>query len=193
MVIQAIRGSFKCYLKVDKEVSRLDQVAEVNEDISNLDDSINLNLCALNEEMGFDVKIKEKISVVEKKLVNGKLINPKLFFALLDVDRDIVLEENVVQSINHIPETVESNIVVELEPEEKPDPDGNDDVSVFHVGDSYSSEVDDDDVDSEAVEDNSICYHDGEESDQLENVKNLCIPRSPVLPNLGLWLWRIQK
>jgi hypothetical protein len=46
----------------------------VNEDISNLDDSINLNLWALNEVMDFNVQIKEKISVVEKKLINGSLL-----------------------------------------------------------------------------------------------------------------------
>jgi flagellar basal body rod protein FlgF len=108
MINQAIRGSIECYLNVDKEVSRLDHVAEVNEDISNFDDSINLNLWALNEEMGFDIKIKEKISVAEKKLENSNLINPKHFITLPDVDRDIELEKNVVRSINHIPETVES-------------------------------------------------------------------------------------
>jgi hypothetical protein len=132
----------------------------------------------LNEEMGFVVKIKEKISVVETKLVKDKLINPKHFITLPDVDRDIVLEKKFILSINHIPETVESNIVVELKPEEKPDSDRNDDALVVHVDDSYSSEVDNDDVDSEAVEDNSIFYHDGAGSDQLEYVKNLCIPRS---------------
>jgi hypothetical protein len=36
-------------LNVDKEVSRLDHVDEVNKNISNLDDSINLNLWALIE------------------------------------------------------------------------------------------------------------------------------------------------
>jgi hypothetical protein len=41
--------------------------------------------------MSFDAKIKEKVSVVEKKLVNEKLINPKHFITLPDVDRDIVL------------------------------------------------------------------------------------------------------
>jgi hypothetical protein len=162
----------------------------VNEDISNLNDSINLNQWALNEEMSFDDKIKEKISIVENLLINGKLINPKHFITLPDVDRDIVLEKNIVRSINHFPETVESNIVVELEPEEKPDPDRNDDALVVHVDDSYSSEVDDVDVDSEAVEDNSIFDHDGVESDQLEYVKNLCIP---FLLNLGLWLGKNPK
>jgi hypothetical protein len=120
----------------------------VNEDIFNLDDSINLNLWASNEKMGFDVKIKEKISVVEKKLVNGKLINPKHFITLPDVDRDIVLEKNVSRTFNHIPEPVESTIVVELEHKKKPDSDRNDDALVVHVDDSYSNEVDDDVVDS---------------------------------------------
>jgi hypothetical protein len=54
--------------------------------------------------MGFDVKIKNKIPVEEKRVVNGKLVNPKHFITLPDVGRDIVLEKNIVQSINHIPE-----------------------------------------------------------------------------------------
>jgi hypothetical protein len=44
----------------------------VNDDITNLGSSINMNLCALNEEMGYDVKIKEKVEANGKKLVNKK-------------------------------------------------------------------------------------------------------------------------
>jgi hypothetical protein len=75
MMNQAIRGSFDCYLNTSKKITSLDHVAEINEDITNLDNSVNMNLCPLNEDMGFDVKIKEKVSVEEKKMVNGKLIN----------------------------------------------------------------------------------------------------------------------
>jgi hypothetical protein len=52
MINQAIGGSFECHVNADRVVAGLNQVAEVNEDITNLDDSINLNLWALNEEMG---------------------------------------------------------------------------------------------------------------------------------------------
>jgi hypothetical protein len=58
MVNQANKGSFECYLNACKEVTSIDHVAEVNEDIVNLDSSVSMNLWALNEEMGFDVKIK---------------------------------------------------------------------------------------------------------------------------------------
>jgi hypothetical protein len=73
MINQAVRGSFVCYVNVDKVVSGLDQVTEVNEDITNLNDFINLNLWALNEEMVFDLKFKENLSVEGRKLKKAKL------------------------------------------------------------------------------------------------------------------------
>jgi hypothetical protein len=33
----------------------------MDDDITNLDSSINMNLWSLNEEMGYDMKIKEKV------------------------------------------------------------------------------------------------------------------------------------
>jgi hypothetical protein len=94
----------------------LDHVTEVNEDITNLNDSIDYNLWALNEEMGFDLKFKEKLSVEGRKLNNGKIINPKHFITLPDLDRDVLLEKNVMQSITNLPDADEFDIVVELEP-----------------------------------------------------------------------------
>jgi hypothetical protein len=69
-------------LNPGKEVINIDHVAEVNKDIVSLDSSVNMNLWALNEEMGYDVKTKEKIPVEEKRVGNGKLINPKHFITL---------------------------------------------------------------------------------------------------------------
>jgi hypothetical protein len=43
MVNQAIRGSFECYISAGKEITKLDHVAEVNYDITNLDNSVNMN------------------------------------------------------------------------------------------------------------------------------------------------------
>jgi hypothetical protein len=60
MINQAIRGSFECFVNADKVVVGLDDVTEVNVDITNLNDSIDMNLCVLNEEMGFNLKLKEK-------------------------------------------------------------------------------------------------------------------------------------
>jgi hypothetical protein len=75
MMNQVIRGSFDCYLNASKEITSLDHVSEINEGITNLDNSVSMNLWVFNEEMGFDVKIKEKASVEEKKMVNSKLID----------------------------------------------------------------------------------------------------------------------
>jgi hypothetical protein len=44
MVNQAIRGSFECYINTGNEITNLDHVAEVNDDIVNLDSPINMNL-----------------------------------------------------------------------------------------------------------------------------------------------------
>jgi hypothetical protein len=50
---QAIRGSFECYINAGKEIISLDHAAEVNDDIMNLNSSINMNHCAPNEEMRY--------------------------------------------------------------------------------------------------------------------------------------------
>jgi hypothetical protein len=121
MINQAVRGSFECFVNVDKVVADIDHVTEINEDIMNLDNSINMNLWTLNEEMRFDLKFKEKLPVEEKRLVKGKYINPKHFITLPDLDRDIVLEKNLMQTIINLPEADESNIIVESETEPKPD------------------------------------------------------------------------
>jgi hypothetical protein len=71
MMNQAIRGSFECYLNAGKEVTGIDHIAEVNKDIVKLDSSVNMNLWTLNEEMGSDIKIKKKISIEEKRLMNA--------------------------------------------------------------------------------------------------------------------------
>jgi hypothetical protein len=44
MISQIIRGSFECIINTGKEITELDHVAEVNEEIVNLDCSVNMNL-----------------------------------------------------------------------------------------------------------------------------------------------------
>jgi hypothetical protein len=73
MVKQAIRGSFKCYINIGKEKSNFDHIEEVNEDIVNLDSLINMKLQALNEEMGYDAKIKEKIDVGKARILGKRV------------------------------------------------------------------------------------------------------------------------
>jgi hypothetical protein len=86
MINQAVRGSFECYINADRVADGLDHVTEVNEDITNLDDSIEFNLWSLNEEMGFDLKFKRDYSVEGRKLNNDKSINSKHFMTLTNLD-----------------------------------------------------------------------------------------------------------
>jgi hypothetical protein len=43
MVNQVIRGSFDCYINAGKEITELDHVSEVGQDITSIESSINLN------------------------------------------------------------------------------------------------------------------------------------------------------
>jgi hypothetical protein len=99
MINQVIRESFECYIKTGKEITSLDHIAEVNDDIANLNSSINMNLLTLNEEMRYDKKIKEKVKTNGNKFVNRKWIDLKHFFALTNVDKDIVADKTVVQKV----------------------------------------------------------------------------------------------
>jgi hypothetical protein len=78
MINQAVRGSFECYVNADKVVTDVDHVTEVNEDIMNMDNSINMNSWALNEEMRFDLKFKEKLPV-EEKIGENQIYKSKAF------------------------------------------------------------------------------------------------------------------
>jgi hypothetical protein len=55
-----------------------------------------MNLWSLNEEMGYDMKIKEKVEANGKKLVNRKWIDLKHFIELKNVDKDVVVIKIVV-------------------------------------------------------------------------------------------------
>jgi hypothetical protein len=63
MINQVIKISFECYVNAENVITDLDHIAEVNEDITNKEDSVNLNLGALNEEMGFDTNITQYYSM----------------------------------------------------------------------------------------------------------------------------------
>jgi hypothetical protein len=153
---QAIRGSFEYYINAGKEIISLDHIAETNDDITNLDSSINMNLWVLNEEMGYDMKIKEKIEANGKKLMNEKWIDLKHFIELPNVDKDVVVDKTVVEKINNLPNIEELYIVVDPEfgVVERKDF-TNIDVSII----SYTGESD---SDKESEEDDAIFIGDGE-------------------------------
>jgi hypothetical protein len=68
MINQAIRGSFEYYNNARKEITSLDHAAEVDDGIANLDSSVNVNLWTLNEEMGYDTKIKKRLKRTVRNL-----------------------------------------------------------------------------------------------------------------------------
>jgi hypothetical protein len=67
---QVLRSSFECYINASEEIQKMDHLMEVNQDITNLDSSININLNALNEKMGYDMRIKEKIDATQIRTEN---------------------------------------------------------------------------------------------------------------------------
>jgi hypothetical protein len=109
-----------------------------------------------------------------RKLNNSKIINPKYFITLPDLDRDVVLEKNVIQSITNLHEADESDIIVEPEPELET----KKSVLIEGVDVSSSNEINDDDEEAEVVESNSIFDNDDLSSDQSEYAKNICITNS---------------
>jgi hypothetical protein len=125
MVNQVLRGSFKCCINANEEMQKMDHVMEVNQDIINLNSSININLNALNEEMGYDMMIKEKIGARQIRNVRGREQKIKNFVELLDLDRDYLVEKEIEEVFKLIPEenqiepTNEENISIAEEQNEE--------------------------------------------------------------------------
>jgi hypothetical protein len=102
MINQVIRGSLECYINAGKEITEIDHVVEVNQNIENTEGSINMNLWALNVEMGYDSRIKEKIDVqkVKRVIPEEKLKN---FIELPNADLDVVGEKETFNLLNNQP------------------------------------------------------------------------------------------
>jgi hypothetical protein len=177
MINQATVRSFEQYINAEKEITSLDHVSEVNEDITNLNSSINRNLWALNEEMGYDMKINEKVEANGKKLVNGKWIELEHFVELPNADKDAIVDKTVVEKVNNLPNIEELNIVAD------PEFDVIERKDVRNIDVSIISDTDESDSDNQSKEDNTIVIGDIELDSQNEYVKNLVIP---ILLNLGL-------
>jgi hypothetical protein len=85
---------------------------EVNQDISNPDGSINMNLWSLNEEMGYDSKIKEKVDIKKAKKMVHNPDNLKNFIELPNTDHDVVVEKEVMDLLKNEPPQKEFNIII---------------------------------------------------------------------------------
>jgi hypothetical protein len=169
MVNQVLRGSFECYINAGKEITEIEHVCEVNHNIANPDDSINMNLWALNEEMGYDSHINEKIDV-------NKLKN---FIELPNNDEDIVLEKNVVDLLNNVPPQEESNIMT-IDDDEKYEHDvfreGKYIKAIVDASSMNSTDYDDKDVESE--EGDVVLTGDGDSKSMCKYATEICIPHS---------------
>jgi hypothetical protein len=179
MVNQAIRGSFECYISAGKEITELDHVAEVNYDITNLDNSVSMNLWALNEEMGYDAKVKERVDVnkVRNSSKNsGAVNNLKNFIELPNADADVVVSKRIIKMMKNEAEEEEKDIVVKVVKDE--DKKKKIDVGkVVDVDDSIEAVIEADETGAESIEDGGILTSNGEEETIREYVTNLC-PRS---------------
>jgi hypothetical protein len=70
----------------------------VNQDISNLNNSININLNALNDEMEYDMIIKKKIDVTQIRMVKGREQKIKIFVELYDTDKDYLVKKEISET-----------------------------------------------------------------------------------------------
>jgi hypothetical protein len=171
MINQVIRGSFECYINARKDITELDHVAEVNENITNAESSINMNLWALKEEMGYNANVKEKINVEEVKRLVGKSKNLKNFIELPNQDHDIVVEKEVFEKLKNEPPREERNILVEEEQAIEGCRNGR-------VDDPQAALTDKDDSEAENEENDAVLVGDGNEKDTREYATNICIPPS---------------
>jgi hypothetical protein len=176
MINQVIRGSFECYKNAEREITETDHVVEVNQNIANAEGSINMNLWALNEEMGFDSRIKEKIDVRRMKNLIPNEEKIENFIELPDVDHDAIVEKETMDHLKNEPDQDEMNIVVG----------DNDDEPIeiisnpikVKVDTSSAAETDVEDREAESEEDDIILVGDGEGDDMMKYATEICIPQS---------------
>jgi hypothetical protein len=119
-----------------------------------------MNLWALNEEMGYDSRIKEKIDVekARKSIHNPEKL--KNFIEHLDQDHDVIVEKEVFDLIKNESPRKECNIVI-IDDENKPER-GYDGRLRVKVDVSSVAETDVDDYEAESEEDEVILTGDRE-------------------------------
>jgi hypothetical protein len=147
----------------------LDHVKEINDDITNVENSINMNLLALNEEMRYDAKLKEKIDVEKVKKQIGRPVKLKNFIELPNQDHDVVIEKEGFESLKNEPPLEERNILVEEE-------EAVEGYRNVKVDDSHTDFTDNNDSDVKSDESDAILVEDGEAKDVRDYATNICIP-----------------
>jgi hypothetical protein len=178
MINQVIRGSFECYINARKTITETEHVMEVNQDISNADGSINMNMRALNEEMGYDSRIKEKIDINKAKKMTLNPDNLKNFIELPDADHEVVVEKEVMDLLKNEPSREENNLVIiDDDDKEEEAVKGNVNIKV-KVDASSMAETDTGDCEAESEEDEVILVGNGESDEMRRYATKLFIPQS---------------
>jgi hypothetical protein len=75
---------------------------EVNQDISNMNNSTNINLNAFTEEAGYDMIIKDKIDVSQIRMVIRREQEIKNFVELYDMDKYYLAKKEATETIKLI-------------------------------------------------------------------------------------------
>jgi hypothetical protein len=111
-------------------------VIKVNDDITNIESLIDINLNVFIEEIGYDMKMKEKINVKQVRVVRGKLLDMKSFIELTNKDKDYIMDLEVINFINILPDeedmepAVDENIPISSVRYDC-DPETDDSVNIF--------------------------------------------------------------
>jgi hypothetical protein len=179
MINQVIRGSFECYINAGKEITEINHVVEVNQNIENVEGSINMNIWALNEERGYDSRIKEMIDMQKVKRIIHDVEKLKNFIELPNDDQDVVVEKEMLNLLNNEPPQEEKNIAII--DDDEPVVLTNEVVRI-KVDVSSAAETDLEDHEPESEEDERILIGNGDGKDIRKYTTEICIP-SPT--NLG--------
>jgi hypothetical protein len=130
----------------------------------------------LNEEMGYDSRIKEKIDVQKMRRIIPDEEKLKNFIELPNPDQDVVVEKETFILLNNESPQEESNIAI-IDNDDEPVELTNDVIKV-KVDVSSSTETDLEDREPESEEDEGTLIGDGEAKDMRKDTTESCIPQS---------------
>jgi hypothetical protein len=136
-----------------------------------------MNLWALNEEMGYDSKIKEKVDIKKTKKIVRNPDNLKNFIEPPNTDHDIVVEKEVMDLLKNEQPQEECNIVIIDDQDNRGEVvEGEVKIGV-KVDASSIAETVVDVCEVESEEDEVILIGDGEGQEMRRYAAELCIPQ----------------
>jgi glycyl-tRNA synthetase beta subunit len=124
-----------------------------------------MNLWPLNEEMGYDAKVKERVDVNKVRSLcknPGAVNNLKNFIELPNADADIVVSKRIIKVMKNEADEEEKDIIVKVVKDEK-EKEKADVGKIVDVDDSIEAVVEADETEAESIEDGGILVSDGDE------------------------------